>query len=137
MTLPLAACDRLSQSALDLVVGDCFKVPDGEEISDVQRSPCNEELDGEVFFVADFPTQDTYPTEEAFTAWVQANCQGDAFTSYVGMTYEEATDIDFSWFFPTQEGWGNGDREMTCLLVPADGNPVSRSFRAGASPAAS
>jgi hypothetical protein len=126
----LAACDRVSQSAMDLVAGDCFKVPDGDTITDVQRSPCNEGHSGEVFLVADYPSQDTYPAEEAFGAWVQANCGGQAFTDYVGKPYDDAEDIDYSYFFPTEEGWGKGDHEMTCILVPAAGGEVSVSYRA-------
>jgi hypothetical protein len=136
VALSLAACDRISQSALDLVVGDCFVEPEvTDEIQEVQRAPCNESHSGEVLFVADFPDQDTYPAQEAFTSWAEANCLGATFETYTGKTYEDATDINVSWLYPTAEGWGDGDKEMTCYLVPADGVPVSFSYRTG--PAAS
>ena len=68
--LSLAACDRISQSALDLVVGDCFVEPDVEgEVSDVQRAPCNEPHSGEVLLVADYPAHDTYPGDDA--GWLE------------------------------------------------------------------
>lgn len=127
--LSVAACDRISQSALDLNVGDCFKVPEDETISDVQRAPCNEPHSGEVFFVGDFPDQDTYPAKAEFTAWAEQHCQAAAFAEYTGRTYEEAEEIDLSWFFPTPDGWGDGDREMTCILVPVGDEEVSVSFR--------
>ena len=134
----LAACDRVSQSALDLVVGDCFVEPAAEaEVQEVQRAPCNESHSGEVLLVGDYPDQDEYPGEAAFTSWVEANCLGEVFSTYTGMAYEDATEIEVSYFYPTSEGWGQGDKEMTCYLVPADQVPVSFSYRAGASPAAS
>lgn len=138
LALSLAACDRISQSALDLVVGDCFVEPTtNDEVQDVQRAPCNEAHSGEVMLVADYPAQDTYPGDDAFQAWVEANCLGEAFASYTGKSYEEALDISVSYLYPTVDGWGDGDKEMTCYLVPVDGNPVSFSYRVGASPAAS
>ena len=138
IALSLTACDRLSQSALDLVVGDCFVQPDTEgEVSDVQRAPCNEAHSGEVLLVADYPDQDAYPGEDAFDAWVDANCLGDMFSAYTGQSFEEATEIDLSVLFPTEEGWGDGDQEITCYLVPVDGQPITHSYRVGASPAAS
>ena len=136
--LSLAACDRISQSALDLVVGDCFVEPATEdEVGDVQRAPCNESHSGEVMLVADYPAQDEYPGVDAFEAWVTANCLGDAFTTYTGQGYDEAEAISVSYLYPTTEGWEDGDHEMTCYLVPTDGVPVSFSYRIGASPAAS
>ena len=140
VALPLAACDRISQSALDLGVGDCFVEPTStasEEIQDVQRAPCNEPHSGEVMLVADYPDQDAYPGVDAFRAWVEANCLGDAFATYTGLAYESATEIEVSYLYPTTEGWGQGDHEMSCYLVPADGQMVSTSYRVGASPAAS
>jgi Septum formation len=134
----LAACDRVSQSALDLVVGDCFVEPAAEaEVQDVQRAPCNESHSGEVMLVADYPNQDTYPGEDAFQAWIEANCLGETFTTYTGKTYEDALDISVSYLYPTTEGWEQGDKEITCYLVPVDGTPVNFSYRLGASPAAS
>ena len=118
--LTLAACDRLSLSAATLGVGDCFIEPEGETIEDVQRAPCTESHTGEVIFSGDYPSQDTYPTQEQFESWVQTNCIDTTFQAFTGKTFEEATDIDLGYFSPTSEGWGKGDRQMTCYLVPAD-----------------
>ena len=125
----VAACDRLSLSAATLGVGDCFQEPEGETIEDVQRAPCIEPHTGEVIFSGDYPSADTYPTKEQFEAWVQANCIDSTFQAYTGKSFEEATDIDLGYFSPTSEGWGKGDRQMTCYLVPTDGQPVSTSYK--------
>lgn len=127
--LSLAACDRVSQSAFDLEAGDCFKIPDSDEIGDVQRSPCNEAHSAEVFLVANFPDQDTFPGDAAFGAWIEENCGGQAFQDYTGTAYDPEGEIEYTAFFPTQEGWDDGDREMTCILMPAAGGEVTVSYR--------
>jgi hypothetical protein len=127
--LTLAACDRLSLSAATLGVGDCFQEPEGTTIEDVQRSPCNEPHTGEVIFSGEYPDAATYPTQADFEAWVTANCIDATFKDYTGKTFEEATDIDLGYFSPTSEGWGKNDRQMTCYLVPADGKPVTTTYK--------
>lgn len=134
-TLSLAACDRLSLSAATLGVGDCFIEPEGETIEDVQRAPCTESHTGEVIFSGEYPSADTYPSKEQFETWVQTNCIDGTFKTFTGKSFEEATDIDLGYFSPTSEGWGKGDRQMTCYLVPADGKPVTTTYKVA--PAAS
>jgi hypothetical protein len=137
LLLTLAACDRVSQNASDLGVGDCFADPlppssqgvIDETVEDVQRSPCTEPHTGEVFVVADFPGQDAYPDEQAFEDWVRANCLDQVFQDFTGLTFEAAEDIDVGYFYPKPEGWDDGDREMTCYLAPVDGQPVSASYK--------
>jgi hypothetical protein len=133
--LTLAACDRLSLSAATLGVGDCFIEPEGETIEDVQRAPCTEPHTGEVIFSGEYPSQDTYPTQAEFEAWVQTTCVASTFQAFTGKSFEEATDIDLGYFSPTSEGWGKSDRQMTCYLVPADGKSISTSYKVA--PAAS
>jgi hypothetical protein len=133
--LTLAACDRLSLSAATLGVGDCFQEPEGETIEDVQRAPCTEPHTGEVIFTGEYPNADAYPTQEELESWVQANCIDSTFQAFTGRTFEEATDIELGYFSPTSEGWGKGDRQMTCYLVPTDGLPRSTSYKVA--PAAS
>ena len=38
-------------------------------------------------------------------------------------TYEENAEIDFSYFQPTAESWGEADREIACVVVPIEGGP--------------
>jgi hypothetical protein len=131
----LAACDRLSLSAATLAVGDCFIELEGETIEDVQRAPCSEPHTGEVIVSGEYPSADTYPSQDQFEAWVRTNCIDGAFQAFTGVGLDEATDIEPGDFSPTTEGWGKGDRQMTCHLVPSDGKPVSTSYKA--TPAAS
>jgi Septum formation len=125
--------DRLSGSAEDLRVGDCFDVPSEETVSSIQHQPCTDPHDGEVYVVGASDAE-SYPIVFGFDDWVQEHCLGEPFTSFVGEPAEARPDIDIGYFSPTSDGWESGDREITCYLTPADGEPVSSSYQAGAPP---
>jgi Septum formation len=122
--------DQLSGSASDLKVGDCFEVPAGDVITDVQHRPCTDPHDGEVFVVADYTGPDaTYPTQDSFDAWAATACIDNAFAAYVGDSFDARQDIDIGYFFPQEDGWNSGDRGMICYLTPISGGTVSVSYR--------
>jgi Septum formation len=122
--------DRLSSSAGDLAVGDCFAVPTtAVEVSEVQHSPCNESHTGEVVFVGDMPDGETFPTDAAFDDFLRTQCV-PAFNTYTGLNFETDQTFDFSSFTPTTEGWSSGDREVTCFLVRVDGGAMTSSMKA-------
>jgi hypothetical protein len=127
--------DRISGNAGELVAGDCFDVPVGTEIKDVQHHPCNEAHDGEVLLVGKYEGAEARPTQAEFETWVGDNCLGQVFTDYVGATYESREDISAGAFWPTADGWSSGDREVTCYLTPTDEQKITTSYRAA--PAAS
>ena len=62
--------DRLSSSAGDLKVGDCFDEPaSGAEISEVQHHPCAESHTAEVVFIGEMTGENsTYPTTTSSTS---------------------------------------------------------------------
>jgi hypothetical protein len=128
--------DRLSGSAEDLRVGDCFDVPTEETIRSIQHQPCTESHDGEAYVVGN-AEGDSFPVVFGFDDWAEEHCLGEAFEAYVGAPFETRTDIDVAYLAPTQESWNDGDREITCYLTPADGQKVTSSYRAAAAPAAS
>jgi Septum formation len=126
------SCDRIGGSAADLQVGECFDRPaETAEISDVQRQPCNEAHDAEVFLVVDHPAAegDTYPITLTFGNFVDEQCK-PAFKTYTGLDFDTATDLDLSYFYPTREGWSDGDREVTCYIARADDAKMTSSVRA-------
>jgi hypothetical protein len=127
--------DRLSGQASDLAVGDCFKVPADQLVSDVQHTPCAEAHDGEVILVARYPAADdaAYPAESAIQAWVTSTCL-PAFKTYTGTDYESATNIELGYYAPTSAGWAGQqhDRGMTCFISPPTEQAVSTSYRAAA-----
>jgi hypothetical protein len=129
--------DFLPSNAGELKVGDCFDIPTGEEIGDVQHHPCNEAHDGEVILVADFTGSDTYPSADKFDAWVNTECIAKAFPAYVGEPFEARDDLDLGYFYPKEAGWTkDDDKVMICYLTPAPSGKVTVSY-AKAAPAAS
>src|SRR3990172_6879284 len=87
--------DRLSGSATDLRVGDCFDEPAGTEVAEVQHRPCTEGHDAEIVFVGDYPDQDAFPGQTAFDEYVFDSCV-PAFETYLGIDYETDTDYDLA-----------------------------------------
>ena len=121
--------DRLSGSASDLQVGDCFAVPDAEEVTDIQHSPCTESHTGEVFFVGNLPDGETAPAESVVESYVQENCD-PAYQTYTGRAFADDLDYSMSWYYPTFSSWEDGDREVTCFIVRTDGGAMTESVRA-------
>jgi putative regulator of septum formation len=117
----------LSGNASDLNVGDCFDQPSSVNtvVQDVQHHPCTDPHLAEVFYVGDYDVVSaTYPTEDAFQSFVLDRCIG-AFQSYTGLAYQDAQELDIQPFWPTEEGWGQGDKEVTCFAVRVDGGQLT------------
>ena len=122
--------DRLSGSAGDLKVGDCFDDPPaGKTVSDVQHHPCTESHTGEVVFVGDVPADNaSYPGETGFDAFAFTKCV-PAFQSYTGTDLNAQEVLTMSYFFPKEDGWSKGNHTLTCYIIRADGKPVTTSFK--------
>lgn len=123
--------DRLTGSAGDLQVGNCFDVPAAlEEVEEVQRHPCTEPHDAEVMFVGEYADEKLYPSDAEWRSFVEARCI-PAFESYVGRDYEGDPDLDIGWFIPSREGWDSDDREVSCWIFRVDEAKMSTSVKAG------
>jgi hypothetical protein len=133
--------DRLSNEVGSLEPGQCFDRPaEGQStVTDVQRQPCNEPHDAEVFAnvthtaAAGAP----YPATTEFDDLAGDECI-PALQTYTGLSLAElvAMDLNFGYFYPTSDGWGHGDRVVTCYTGPTDGSKTTGSLRntgAGAS----
>lgn len=110
-----------------LQVGDCIILPTEDQFDEVRRLECTAPHDGEIFFVGDHPDGD-YPSDEAFEAFVDAQCL-PAFEAFTGSAYDDQEVLDIGWFTPTDGSWENGDRAVSCHLVPIDGGQTDRSWR--------
>jgi putative regulator of septum formation len=124
--------DFFSGNASDLKVGDCFDPPTtvNTVVKDVQHHPCSDAHKAEVFYVADYDQASTgYPGDDAFESWVLDRCIG-AFQTYTGRGYQDAEELDIQPFWPTEEGWGKGDKEITCFIVRVDSGTMTGSVKA-------
>jgi hypothetical protein len=114
--------DRLSSNAGELQVGDCFDVPTTlGDVADVQHHPCVEAHTGEAFAVLTHPAaKDAPPLSEAQLVDYLSSACGSAFIAYVGPAAATAELLDFGAFYPRDEDWGDGDREITCYAYRLD-----------------
>jgi hypothetical protein len=121
--------DRLSGDVGDLAVGDCFDEPAVmTEVSDVQHQPCNGPHDGEVFLVVTDPASGAYPERQHFRDLATQQCVPAA-SAYLATDFNARLDIDYSIFFPLEEGWDDGDRELTCYFVRVGGGQLNGSVK--------
>jgi hypothetical protein len=121
--------DYLTGAAIDLQVGDCFDAPTtiSDTVEEVTHHPCTDAHTAEVVFVADYP-EGEFPGEEAFDTFTEANCIS-AFNAYTGLDFQTAMDYDMGVFYPLEEGWDQGDREITCYIVRADDGQMTQSVK--------
>lgn len=121
--------DYLTGNAGDLRVGDCFQEPAGAElIEDVQHTPCSDPHDNEVFYVGDVPGGETAPSDNAFEAHFIATC-GPAFQAYTGLDPMTSPNLTLTFYYPTVEGWADGDHEMICYAYNDDGTKLTGSVK--------
>jgi len=120
--IAFAAFDRTT-NVEDLAVGDCLRMPDSEEISSVESTPCAESHELEVFALVTLSESiiAPYPGEDAVANAIFDQCL-PRFQPYIGGDYETS-----SWYinaiFPTQESWEEADdREGTCVVYQPGSN---------------
>lgn len=103
-------------------VGDCFDDPDELEnvVYDVAAVPCSEPHDNEVFAVKSVGTVfgDGFPGRSVIEQHSYDSCVA-SFSTYVGVDYAESS-LEVFTFTPTEESWGEGDREFVCALYSLD-----------------
>jgi hypothetical protein len=105
-------------------VGDCLNDGGVEgEVSEVPTVDCAEPHDSEAYASIMMDDGD-FPGDQAVEDQAVADCTTE-FNSFVGVDYQDSA-LDFAYYYPTEESWANGDREILCLIVDvdADGNPI-------------
>lgn len=107
----------------DLREGDCFEVPDAEEVLSVDALPCGDAHDAEVFFVFDLPDGHFLGTAPTLRL-VEQRCATE-FREFVGVGYGDSH-LDVYTLTPTRKSWALGDRGATCAAYQpaADGRPT-------------
>ena len=120
---------RDNQSADDLANGTCFDVPTETTVSTVTKRACTEAHDAEVFHNVEFDGDSTtYPISLTMDRFVTETC-GPAFEAYVGEPFEDS-DLSIGYFYPSFDGWGDGDRTVTCYAQRVDDAKLTQSVKA-------
>lgn len=130
--LPAAAPNRDAESGeitqvqpnadvFQLRVGDCLNSSDldAEEVSTVPVLPCANPHEDEVYY--SFNVSGTeFPGTDAINVEAETTCLAE-FATFVGVDYESSV---LGWwpFTPTEGSWGQGDREVLCLIYDPAGD---------------
>ncbi len=118
----------------DLRAGDCFDMPAGSEDSvevlDVEAVPCSEPHENEVYVVTNYTASDSFPAIEAIWDYADQFCL-TAFDTFVSIAWEDSS-LQFGYFYPSEEGWADGDQAITCVLYDLNGLPLIGSMRGAA-----
>ncbi len=104
---------------LKIQPGDCLQLPDAVEVQSVEAVPCAEPHDAQAYAstsLAGF--SGPYDEDGVWEAGGRA-CVS-LFDGFVGRSYEQS-DLGVDLFYPTAEGWESGDRTVTCMLLPPEG----------------
>lgn len=102
-------------------IGDCIQLSDVDLVESVEGLPCADPHDAQVYSEFELTT-DAYPGDDAASTAAGEGCY-QRFEAAVGVPYQDEPDLAFTAFFPTQDSWDQGDREVTCLLVRVDNAP--------------
>ena len=119
-----------SVDAFQVQVGDCFNDSyegQGEfEVSDVPGVPCTEAHDNEAFAVFDVNIA-IYPQGDGMGSLAYESCLAH-FEAFVGRDYHTST-LEITTLYPSQEGWGQSDREVVCAVYDVNENKLIGSAR--------
>jgi hypothetical protein len=112
----------------DLRVGDCWdmKDPSAHTVDSVAAKPCAETHEYEVIYIGAVPG-DTYPTDDAFQAYVESACV-PAFGAYIGKDYQDSG-LDISWLYPDTDSWSSGDRTVECSAYDPNDSKLTASVK--------
>ncbi len=120
---PVATEEGVDTDAFAIVVGDCLNDSGVGEVDTIPTIECERPHASEVFASSQIPDGD-FPDEATITAQASADCTAD-FATFTGI---EAADSKYSigYYFPTEESWAEGDREILCYLFDEAG-PITGS----------
>ena len=122
--------DRLSGSAGELRIGDCFDVTNADTVEDVQHHPCTEGHTAEVVLVTDYPAAKgaAYPSDAELQTYVETAC-ANALAAYVGPKVS-LDSLDWGLFYPAEDDWSKGERKVTCYGTSLNHTTLTKSMRA-------
>lgn len=119
--------DGDGDDVFSLVVGDCFNDSPGtdmggdDNVDSVEIVDCSEAHEREVYESMEFEgDDDEYPGEQSVIDDADEYCI-DEFEGFVGIPYDDSI-LYFLTFYPSEDSWEGGDREVLCLISEYDEN---------------
>ena len=111
--------------AFQVRVGDCIQVPSGaEEVVSVEGVPCTTPHEAQAFASFSLPDLAAFPSPDEMDSLAGRGCL-KYWAGAIGTSYESETRVDLNFMHPSQVSWDQqDDREVTCLVVSADGSPL-------------
>lgn len=110
--------------AEDLRVGDCIDEDFDElfgETDDLVLTltvrPCDESHTGEVYHEVELDPG-SFPGDSSVMDSAEDACFGQ-FEAWVGQSYD-LSELDYTYFYPTEETWATDDRLISCIVVSPD-----------------
>lgn len=105
-----------------MAVGDCIEDIESifggadtvDAVTQVGVIDCEQPHNAEVYHAADLPEGD-FPGLEGLTSQSEQICL-DSFESFTGVPYLQS-DLEITYFHPTEQSWGYGDRTVNCMIV--------------------
>lgn len=108
--------------ALRMQNGDCFNLPDADQVASLEGVPCGDPHDAEVYALFDIPGT-TFPGDAAVVTAAETGCY-DRFEGFVGHDYETSA-LDFYFLHPLEASWTElDDREVVCAIVSYAGDKL-------------
>jgi hypothetical protein len=112
-------------------VGQCYTTTDPLTLAGAQVVDCAQEHTGEVFAVIGAGAADAeFPGGEALAALAGTEC-GAALGPFIGG--EPPPEVVAYPYLPTGDQWAQGDRDLECAIVAADGGTITGSARGAGS----
>ena len=126
VVLLVGSCGGGTTPINEVGVGACFDDPDTAIVTELELVDCFEPHDNEIFAEL-FMTETVFPGDDVVAKFAFDACLPE-FEAYVGQTYADSS-LDYFYFGPTQQSWGDGDRGVQCVLYSADFTKLTGSMQ--------
>src|SRR5262245_42756370 len=126
LLLASAGCSD-DESVFNADVGECIQEPESAgNIENFEEVDCSEDHFGALFFLFEHDgDDDDFPGSTDLQEEAAEECEGEEFEDYTDTEYSESA-IFVAQVNPSEESWGEGDRETICILTI--GEEVDESF---------
>ena len=124
----MEASQSAPQGVFSLMVGDCEVAgPVDSMVSETTVVDCAGPHQSEVFALSTVPEgEGEFPGDAVIQKQGNTDCSAE-FGSFIGVDLADSI-YNVSWYYPTEVSWGDGDREILCIVYDPAGTPTSGSL---------